>query len=490
MSQRTYFIAVDLGAESGRVMLVEQTRQQFATQEIHRFANGPIKQADTLRWDVQKLFEEICKGIKRAVQQAGSVAGLGLDTWGVDFGLVDEKGKILENPYHYRDSRTEGMIEKADQIVGKWTIYSQTGIQFMPLNTLFQLLGCKSKTPQVLQKAYRLLFMPNLLMTMLGAKPCAEYTIASTSQMLNMQTGQWAYDLLNKLGLPTHILPEIVMPGTIVGHINPDIATNGDGLPIPIIAVGCHDTASAVAAVPVQSGRQWAYLSSGTWSLLGIETPRPFINQKTFHYSLTNEGGVENTIRLLKNIMGLWLVQECRRHWASEGQDYDYATLTDMAAKAKPFTAWLEVDDMCFFTPGNMPQKINDFLKKTGQQPITDKGQMVRVILESLAVRYHQVIRMLEDVSGNAIEVLHIIGGGSQNKLLNQLAADATGKTVITEPVEATVLGNALMQAKAIGKIASLQEGRTLIAQSVKTEIYSPKTDSRWKDYIQRFERR
>jgi len=491
MAQKTNYIAVDLGAESGRVMLATLENERFSIRQMHRFTNGPVKEGNSLRWDVDTLIREIIVGVKAAAAEAQTVAGLGLDTWGVDFGLMDEHGRLLEKPYHYRDSRTDGMIDEAARIAGgKWEVYKNSGIQFMPFNTLYQLMGCQRKTPQSLAAAKQLLFMPNLLMTLLGARPCAEYTIASTSQMMDMHTGKWSKTLLDKLNLPMHILPEVVMPGQKIGQLKPDIAVNKDGSPIPIFTVGAHDTASAVAAVPAAGHQPWAYLSSGTWSLMGIETPKPVIDQKTFEYALTNEGGVENTIRLLKNIMGLWIVQECRRHWETEGQTLDYATIAKLAAAAKPFTAWIDPDDMTFFAPGQMPDKINAFLTRTGQTPIYDKGQMVRVVLESLAVRYRQVIDMLEDVSGKTIQTLHIIGGGSQNELLNQLAADATGKTVVTGPVEATVLGNALMQAKACGQIRSLEHGRQIIAASVETKTYAPRTDSRWPAYIRHFEKK
>lgn len=491
MAHKTNYIAVDLGAESGRVMLATLEHERFSIRQMHRFANGPVNEGGSLRWDVDALMREITFGVKAAASEAGTVAGLGLDTWGVDFGLMDANGQLLEKPYHYRDGRTDGMIDEAGRLAGsKWEVYANSGIQFMPFNTLYQLMGCQRQTPQSQAAAKQLLFMPNLLMTLLGARPCAEYTIASTSQMMDMHTGQWSKTLMEKLNLPLHLLPEVVTPGQKIGQLKSDIAVNKDGSAIPIIAVGTHDTASAVAAVPATGRQPWAYLSSGTWSLMGIESPKPVIDNKTFAYALTNEGGVENTIRLLKNIMGLWIVQECRRHWKTEGQSLDYATIAQLATTAKPFTAWIDPDDMTFFAPGQMPDKINAFLTQTGQSPIYDKGQMVRIVLESLAVRYRQVIGMLEDVSDKTIQTLHIIGGGSQNELLNQLAADATGKTVVTGPIEATVLGSVLMQAIACGQIGSLEHGRQIVAASVETQTYSPRPDSRWTAFIRHFEKR
>ena len=489
MKHKRHYLAVDLGAESGRVMRVTLDDERFSLHQVHRFSNGPIQDGSTLRWDVHKLLTEIRTGLAAGLAEEPVVAGLGVDTWGVDYGLLDADGRLLENPYHYRDSRTQGMFEEAVRIAGKREIYTRTGIQFLPFNTLFQVLCDKLKTPQRLNDARQLLFMPNLLMTLLGARPCAEYTIASTSQMLDVQTGQWSESLLKTLGLPTDILPEIVLPGRKIGHLDPAIAHNQDGSAIPIIAVGTHDTASAVAAAPVVDKRPWAYLSSGTWSLMGIETSQPIVTEKTFKYSLTNEGGVEKTMRILRNIMGLWLVQECRRQWQIEGESLDYAALTQMARDAKPFTAWIDPDHETFLSPGNMPDKISAFLSSTGQIPVADKGQLIRIILESLAVRYCQVLKMLEDVSGQTIETLHIIGGGSQNNLLNQLTADATGKTVIAGPVEATVLGNALIQAKACGHIRTLSHGRAIVADSFPTQTFNPRPDERWTTYIKQFDK-
>ncbi len=486
MSESRHYVAVDLGAESGRVMLATCTQENLAIEELHRFPNGPMEQDGSLRWDFPRLMSEIKTGLKKAFALGKPITSIGVDTWGVDFGLLDASGTLLENPYHYRDSRNNGMIEAASDLLPRDQIYANTGIQFMVFNSVFQLLATKQQRPELLDKAAHLVFMPNLIMYELCGEIQAEYTIASTSQMVDMNTGQWSAAVLDALGLPKQILPPIVHPGTIAGCLKEDLARELGGQSVPIVSVGTHDTASAVAAVPVTHDQSWAYLSSGTWSLMGIESPTSVINDTTYQMDYTNEGGVGQTIRLLKNIMGLWLVQECKRHWASEGEDLDYSQITKMASEAKPFTAVLNTDYADFMAPKQMPQKINQFLKATGQAEITDKGQMVRVILESLAHKYTEVIKSLEILSGKPIDVLHIVGGGIQNDLLNQLTANATGKRVVTGPIEATVMGNILVQALAQGQISSLAEGRALVAKSFAVKEYMPESSQAWLDFGQK----
>lgn len=486
MSETNNYVAVDLGAESGRVMLATCTQDSLEIEELHRFPNGPIEQDGSLRWDFSRLMTEIKAGLKKAFALGKTITSIGVDTWGVDFGLVDANGRLLENPYHYRDSRNNGMIEAACDLLPRDQIYANTGIQFMVFNSVFQLLASKQQRPDLLDKAAHLLFMPNLIMYELCGEIQAEYTIASTSQMMDMHTGQWSDTVLDALGLPKRILPAITQPGTVAGHLKVDLARELGGTSVPIVSVGTHDTASAVAAVPVTHDKTWAYLSSGTWSLMGIESAAPVINDTTYQMDYTNEGGVGRTIRLLKNIMGLWLVQECKRHWASEGTDLDYTQITQMATEARPFTAVLNTDYADFMAPKEMPQKINQYLKATGQAAITDKGQMVRVVLESLAHKYTQVIESLETLSGKPIDVLHIVGGGIQNELLNQLTADATGKHVITGPVEATVIGNVLVQALAQGQIKSLSEGRALVAKSFAGKEYTPGPAEPWQAFVKK----
>lgn len=499
------YIAVDLGAESGRVMLGSVSEDKLALEEIHRFSNGPIKENSSLRWDFDRLLCEIKTGISKTVKKAGGdVAGIGVDSWGVDFGLIGVDGKLLENPYHYRDSRTNGIMEKAFKLMslpreidlnkqscktsdeinisrGKRQIYENTGIQFMQLNSIYQLLAMRLVNSKALSTTKKLIFMADLFSYYLCNQAFGEYTLASTSQLMDMKTGKWSQVIFDKLSLPIGIMPDIVAPGTVVGKLSKSIAQELGCEQIPIIATGSHDTASAVAAVPAGKGN-WAYLSSGTWSLIGVEVPKAIVNDKTFEYEFTNEGGVEDTIRLLKNLMGLWLVQECKRQWGREGLDLSYSQLTEMSQKAKPFAARIEVDSGGFLAPGDMPKRINDYLVKTGQKPIQDKGQMIRVILESLAFKYRLIIERIEDVTGKKVDCLHIVGGGIQNELLSQFAANATGKRIIAGPVEATAAGNILMQAKATGQIKNLAEARQIVRNSFELKEYKPKDVSLWKE--------
>ena len=475
MADEKRYIAVDLGAESGRVMLGILSADKIRLEEVHRFINGPVEQNGALRWDFPRLMSEVKTGIGKAAKKSGDIAGIGVDSWGVDFGLLDENGKLIENPYHYRDSRTNGMIEKACELMPKREIYEHTGIQFARHNSIYQLLSMRLANSPALAKAKRLIFIADLVSYFLAGKPYAEYTLAGTSQLMDMRTGKWSRTIFEKMNLPIEIMPEVINPGTIVGTLTKNV-TKEIGCPrIPVIAVGSHDTASAVAAVPADRKTKWAYLSSGTWSLMGVETPNAIVNDKTFAYPFTNEGGVEGTIRLLKNIMGLWLVQECKRQWQKEGEDLSYARLTELAEKAKPGEATIDVDDSQFYAPGQMPARINKYLAGTGQKPIDDKGQMVRVILENLARKYAETINQLEDVVAGGIDCLHIVGGGSQNKLLNQLTANATGKKVIAGPAEATAIGNILMQAGATGQIQDLAQARNLVHRSFTLKEYQPK---------------
>jgi len=474
MNKISQYIAVDLGAESGRVMLGTIADKKLELAEIYRFANGPVQQSISLRWDFEKLFSEIKAGIATAIKAASlPVSGIAVDSWGVDFGLIGDDGKLLENPYHYRDARTNGMMEKSFKLMPQRQIYENSGIQFMQLNTIFQLFAAKSLDAKLLKKTKKLIFMADLVSYFLCGKSYAEYTLASTSQLMNMRTGKWSQEIFDKLSLPIDIMPQIVKPGTKVGKLKFDICEEFNCKPIDVIATGSHDTACAVAAVPAE-GNNWAYLSSGTWSLIGIEARQAIINDDSFNGAFTNEGGVENTIRFLKNIMGLWLLQECRRDWEKNGCKLDYAEITKMAKAAKPFAAVIDCNNSEFLAPGDMPARINNHLKKSGQKPIEDKGQMARVILESLAVKYRDEMKTLEKITDRSIDTLYIVGGGSKNNLLNQFAADATGKTVITGPVEATAIGNILMQALATGTIENLAEARKLVCQSIICGKFSP----------------
>ncbi len=480
MAKKASYIAVDLGAESGRVMLGRIADGRLSLEQIHRFSNGPVEGQKALQWDFDRLLSEIKIGIGQAVKKAdGKVRGIGVDTWGVDFGLLGADGQLIERPYHYRDSRTNGMMDKAFTLMPKQRIYESTGIQFMQLNSLYQVLAMRLANLPALARTERLLFMADLFTYFLCGKAVGEYTLASTSQMMDMKTGRWSQPIFDELSLPRKIMPEIVMPGTVVGDLTDAVAKEIGCPKIPVIAIGSHDTASAVLGVPAADDK-WAYLSSGTWSLMGVELPGAVINDKSFKYEFTNEGGVENTIRLLKNIMGLWLVQECKRQWQREGQDLSYGELTRLAAAAKPFFGHIECDRSEFLAPGDMPGRINKCLSETGQKPTQDRGQMVRLILESLALKYRSVLHAIEDVTDRAIDVLHIVGGGIQNELLCQFTANAIGRKVVTGPIEATASGNVLMQAKAAGQLKSIDEARAVIRDSFELKQYQPQDTALW----------
>ena len=488
MSDTKQYIAVDLGAESGRVMLGTVSDSKLDLEEIQRFGNGPVEQAGSLRWDFGKLFSNIKDGIAKAVKAAdGKVAGIGVDSWGVDFGLIDENGELIEDPYHYRDSRTEGMIEKASEIMGGRNLYDNTGIQFMPFNTLYQLLAAKTSRPELLEKADKLIFIADLVSYYLCGETFTEYSLASTSQLMDMGTKQWSKEVFDKLSLPAELMQKVIAPGTVVGKLKDELAKEFGCEPIDIIATASHDTASAVAAVPV-SEKRWAYLSSGTWSIMGLEIPDAAINDETYKYQFTNEGGVANTIRLLTNIMGLWVVQECKRQWQSEGDDLSYSQITQMAAAAEPFKVFVNSNDSSFFAPGRMPERINKYLADNGQSAIEDKGQIIRIVLEGLAFNYRWVIEKLEEISASSVDVLHIVGGGIQNELLCSFAANATGKKVVTGPVEATAAGNIITQAIATGQIASLDKARQVVANSFELKTYLPQDVQVWDEQYKKIE--
>lgn len=466
-------LAIDLGAESGRVMAVHFDGTRLDLEELHRFPNPMIEVHSTLHWDILHLWRSIQIGIDAG--KTHQPVSIGVDGWGVDFALLDAQEKLLSNPVCYRDSRTDDMMEIAFQKVPQREIFGQTGIQFMPINTLYQLTSLvHSKSPQ-LKVADTFLTIPDLINYWLtGAKVC-EFSNATTTQMLNPLTRNWATDILEKIGIPTHIFPEVVNPATQLGQY--------EG--IGVIAPATHDTGSAVAAIPSQT-KNFAYISSGTWSLVGFELPSAIINDAAFAANLTNEGGVENTFRLLKNVMGLWIIQQCRATWAAQGHDYGYEQLVDMAESAPPLKYVIDVDDPRFLSPGDHPQHIRDWCTKNNQPTPQTHGEMVRCVLESLALKYRSVLHDLQTISGQPVEVIHIVGGGTQNTLLNQLTADATGIPVVTGPIEATVLGNAVMQLIALGELNNVAEARQLIAKMPITQHYQPNQQHDWESAAHR----
>ncbi|MDZ7362608.1 MAG: rhamnulokinase [candidate division KSB1 bacterium] len=495
------YLAFDLGAESGRAMVGHIENGRIALRELHRFPNRMVPLHGHLYWDLLHLFAEIQHALHLAGREKIPLAGIGVDSWGVDFGLLDRDGHLLANPITYRDHRTEGMIEKVLAKMPAAEIYRHTGIQFSPINTLYQLYALAESASPLLQIAQRLLFIPDLVNFMLTGRQVSEFTFATTSQLFNPQTRAWADPIFTRLGLPRHLMAGIVEPGTVIGALRHELAS-GSGLgEVPVIAVGCHDTASAVAAVPAVSGTfaippqsaipnppsSWAYLSSGTWSLLGVETAAPVINERALQMNFTNEGGVAGTIRLLKNIMGLWLLQACRQQWRREGREYDYAELTALAGAAAPFRCFVNPDAPVFLNPDNMPQAIAGFCRQTRQPLPHSDGELVRCILESLALQYRRVLEMAEALQGKKVEALHIVGGGSQNALLNQFTADAIGKPVLAGPVEATALGNIAVQAMATGEFGNLGQARQAIKNSFAIQEFQPRDSARWDEAYQRF---
>lgn len=469
------FLAFDLGAESGRAMLGTLDAGRLELEELHRFLNQPVRLPDGLYWDTYRLFHEIREGLRIAGRGRGlTLDGVGVDTWGVDFGLVDGRGELVVNPRHYRDARNSGMFEKTFAVMPREEIFRHTGLQFMELNSLFQLHAVKLSGSPGLAAAERLLFMPDLFSYWLSGVQKNELTIASTAQFWNPAEKRWAWEIFDALGLPKKLLGEVVPPATRLGGLLDEICDTCGLAPAPVFATASHDTAAAVAAVPATKDRPWCYISSGTWSLMGLELDAPVINDKVLALNFTNEIGAEGKIRFLKNIAGLWLVQECRRAWALEGTEYSYGELTAMASGAAPFAAVINPD--AFLEPGKMPERLADFCRRTGQAVPQAPGGMIRVILESLALRYRQVLESLESVSGERIEVIHIVGGGSKNSLLNRFVAEATGRTVIAGPTEATAAGNVLVQAIGAGAVEGLEGLREVIRASFELETYETKS--------------
>ena len=483
------FIAADLGASNGRLLLARWDGARFSLEELHRFGNGPVAVHDRLYWDALGLWREIKSGLERYAAMVGDApAAIGIDTWGVDYALLDATGRLLGNPVHYRDARCNGMQERLFSVVPQENVFAQTGIQFMQINTLIQLYAMRYQGDPQLDHASTLLMVPDLFNYWMTGRKVAEYTIASTSQMLHAAERRWATGLLAKLQLPTHILPEIVAPGTTLGPLLPAICdeTGIKGAP-PVIAPGTHDTASAVAAIPGLDERS-AYISSGTWSLMGVEIAQPIIHDAARRLNFTNEGGIANTIRLLKNIGGLWLLQEARRQWARSGHDYSWAEMLAEAEKAKPFRSILDPDAADFLAPPHMVDAIAAYCRRTNQPAPESVGEVVRCALESLALRYRWTLAALEELVGHRLDTVRIVGGGSQNRLLCQLTADACQRPVVTGPVEATALGNVMMQAIATGHLGSLAEARQAVAASISQEHFTPGPAAGWDDAFGRFQ--
>jgi len=493
MSSAKKFLAFDLGAESGRGILGQFDGQKLSLEVVHRFPNGPVQTLETMHWDVLRLYGEMLNGLRLCAAQHGGIDGVGIDTWGVDFALLGRGNTLLGNPRHYRDPHTEGVMEMAFAKVPREEIYRQTGLQFMRFNTLFQLLALQRDRSPLLDVAESLLMMPDLFHFFFTGIRANEFTDVSTSQLYDPTAKTWAYGVVKAFGLPAKILGTIVQPGTVLGPLRPAIATETGINPAQVVVPATHDTGSAVAAVPAVgepggSSPRWAYISSGTWSLMGVEVPAPLLTDAARNFNFTNEGGVGGTIRLLKNIMGLWLVQECRRTWEKQGRSHSYDELTRLAEAAPPFVSLVDPDDAAFILPPNMPAALGEFCRRTGQPVPQEPGAVVRCALESLALRYRWVMERLGELAGGKLEVIHVVGGGSQNTLLCQLAADVCDRPVVAGPVEATAIGNVLVQAIGLGVLGSLAEGREVVRRSFPVRTFTPREPARWQEPYQRFQ--
>ena len=470
------YAAVDLGAESGRVIVGTVAEMEV----VHRFATGPVRIGDSIFWDFLSIFSEIKTGLGNAFAAYGDdIASIGIDTWGVDYGLLDKDGDLIGNPYHYRDERTDDVPDELNSIVPLEKVYNQTGIQIMQLNTIFQLYVFAKRKPGLLSQVGSLLTIPGLLNYWLTGIQKNEYTHVTTTQLYNPIERCWAESLIRKIGVDPGIFGEIVMPGTRIGPLLPHIAGEIGAPPdVQVVATASHDTASAVAAVPAPGEDSYAYLSSGTWSLLGIESPEPIISEKSREFNFTNEGAADGGFRILKNIMGLWIMQECKRCWDSRGADDSYDDLTDMAEENGPAEYTMDVDDGRFMKPSlmddTMPERIKRYAQETGQPVPETKGEIVRGILEGLAQKYAENVSRIEEISGNPISRLYIVGGGSKNVYLCKLAASATGIPVFAGPKEATAIGNIMVQAISMGDIDSFDGGRELVLQSNDIVEYQP----------------
>ena len=487
MAQTATYLAYDLGASSGRSVLGLFDGNRIVLEEIHRFPNAGVAISDSLYWDVLRLFEEMIQGLRRCVATHGTdLMGIGIDTWGVDFALLDGRDELLGNPHCYRDPRAQGMREAAFRRVPREEIFERTGIQFLEFNTLYQLLAMVlQKSPQ-LQMARTFLMMPDLFNFWLTGRKACEFCDATTTQFYDPRQGGWAAGMLQRMDIPTGMLPKIVPPGTVLGPLRRSIADEVGIRSVDVIAPACHDTGSAVAAVPMESADS-LYISLGTWALLGAELPEPAITPAALAHNFTNEGGVCDTFRFLKNITGLWLVQEIRRIWNRDGRSLSYDDLTGLASQARPLVSFVDPDHPDFVSPGDMPERIRASCKRTGQPEPETEGAVVRSALESLALKCRHVLTQLEEVLNRQMKTIHIVGGGTQNTLLCRFIADATGRPVVAGPVEATAFGNILMQALARGQVGSLAEAREIVRNSTEVTPYEPGPGDLWDEAYERF---
>lgn len=471
-------LAFDFGASSGRAIIGCFDGDKITLEEVHRFSNDPVSVGGTVYWDVLRLFYEIKQGIVKA-KIAGGFDSIGIDTWGVDFGLIDSEGKLMENPVHYRDARTAGLVDEAFKTMPKEKLYGITGIQFMELNTLFQLISLKKYRPWMLERADKMLFMPDLFGYMLTGKMCAEYSIASTSQLIDLDKRTWSKEILDAFGIKESVFAPLVQPGTVLGELSKEICEECGVDPVPVISVCGHDTQSAITSVPCADG-DFAFLSSGTWSLFGTELDKPIVNETSMNINITNEGGFDGSTGFLKNIIGLWLIQESRRQWKREGKEYSYADLEKLALAAEPFKCFIDPDAPEFVPHGNIPERVREFCRKTGQYVPETVGEIMRCIYESLAMKYRLTFEKLRECTERDYPVIHVIGGGTKDGLLCQMTANSCDRTVKAGPIEATVMGNVAVQLMSDGSVKNIGQARKIVADSSELKTFEPKDTDKW----------
>lgn len=471
-------LAFDFGASSGRAIIGCFDGDKITLEEVHRFSNDPVSVGGTVYWDVLRLFYEIKQGIIKA-KIAGGFDSIGIDTWGVDFGLIDSEGKLMENPVHYRDARTAGLVDEAFKTMPKEKLYGITGIQFMELNTLFQLISLKKYRPWMLERADKMLFMPDLFGYMLTGKMCAEYSIASTSQLIDLDKRTWSKEILDAFGIKESVFAPLVQPGTVLGELSKEVCEECGVDPVPVISVCGHDTQSAITSVPCEDG-DFAFLSSGTWSLFGTELDKPIVNETSMNINITNEGGFDGSTGFLKNIIGLWLIQESRRQWKREGKEYSYADLEKLALAAEPFKCFIDPDAPEFVPHGNIPERVREFCRKTGQYVPETVGEIMRCIYESLAMKYRLTFEKLRECTERDYPVIHVIGGGTKDGLLCQMTANSCDRTVKAGPIEATVMGNVAVQLMSDGSVENIGQARKIVADSSELKTFEPKDTDKW----------
>ncbi len=489
MTTSRNYLAVDLGAESGRTIIGKLDNGHLSLTETHRFSNNSVRLNDGLHWDVLRLWSDIKEGVGKSSSKIDQpLDSIGLDTWAIDFALLDRTGALLSNPFHYRDARTNGMMDQAFNIMPRAEIFANTGIQFMQINTLYQLLALSLDNPSLFDIAKTFVTIPDLFNYWLSGEITNEFTNATTTQCFDPNKRDWSTPILDAFKIPSHLFGPVTDPGIWIGTLLPYIAEETNAGAIPIVLPACHDTGSAVVAVPA-GNQDFVWISSGTWSIMGVEAQQPFINEKALDYNFTNEGGVFGTWRLSKNIMGLWLIQECRREWMRQGEEISFDALTQFAVESDAFLSVIDPDFAEFLHPGDMPARIQKYCADTNQKVPQTKGQILRIALEGIALKYRWVLERLEELTEKHLAPIHIIGGGTKNNLLNQFTANSTNRTVITGPVEATAIGNILMQAIGLKHLSSLAEAREVVRASFELEVYEPKQTADWDEAYSRLQK-